>query len=307
MTVNTVAILSPGDMGHAVGQALGEHGFEVIACLNGRSERTRRLAEKGSLKDVPTLEDMVSQADLILSILVPSEAIGVARKVAESIRATGAHTPFADCNAVSPQSALAMKDIIDSAGSRFIDGSIIGGPPGRGAPPRLYVSGPDSGIVGELHDKGIVVRTMGGEIGQASAIKMCYAAGTKGTAALYTALLTAAEALGVSGELAAELRASQPDVYKRMESHVPGLPIPAGRWIGEMGEIAATFEHVGVTPQFHRGAADIFRLLSQTPFAQETPETRDSGRTLAETIATLARLLPRMREDPEQQLRQTLP
>ena len=292
MTVNTVAILSPGDMGHAVGRALSEHGFEVVSCLDGRSERTRRLAEKGGFRDVPRLEDMVSQADLILSILVPSEAIGVARRVAEAIRATGGGTPFADCNAVSPQSALAMEDMIGKAGGRFIDGSIIGGPPGRGAPPRLYVSGPDSGIVAELDSKGITVRTMGGGIGRASAIKMCYAAGTKGTAALHTALLTAAEALGVSRELAAELRASRPEVYKGMEGQVPGLPISAGRWVGEMEEIAATFDQVGVTPQFHRGAAEIFRLLSQTSSAQETPETRDSGRTLAETIAALAKLLP---------------
>ena len=254
---------------------------------------------------MPTLEDMVSQADLVLSILVPSEAIGVAKRVAEAIRATGAHTPFADCNAVSPQSALAMNDIVSMAGGRFIDGSIIGGPPGRGAPPRLYVSGPDEGIVAELDAKGIAVRTMGGHIGRASAIKMCYAAGTKGTSALHTALLTAAGALGVSGELAAELRASQSEVYKRMEGVVPGLPIAAGRWVGEMEEIAATFDHVGVTPHFHRGAADIFRLLSRTPFAQETPETRDSSRTLAETIATLAKLLEPRVEDPERQPRPT--
>ena len=305
MTVNTVAILSPGDMGHAVGRALGEHGFEVITCLDGRSERTRKLAEKGGFRDVPTLEGVVSQADLVLSILVPSEAINVAKRVAEAIRATGAHTPFADCNAVSPQSALAMEDMISTAGGRFIDGSIIGGPPGKGAPPRLYVSGPDSGIVAELDAKGITVRTMGGGIGRASAIKMCYAAGTKGTSALDTALLTAAEALGVSGELAAELRASRPEVYKRMEGVVPGLPIAAGRWVGEMEEIAATFEQVGVTPQFHHGAADIFRLLSQTPFAQETPETRDSGRTLAETIAALAGLLRPRVEAPKRQPRQT--
>lgn len=149
----------------------------------------------------------------------------------------------------------------------------------------------------ELDGKGIVVRSVGNGIGRASAIKMCYAAGTKGTAALYAALLTAAEALGVSEELAAELRTSQPDVYKRMEGQVPGMPIPAARWIGEMEQIAATFEHVGVTPAFHQGAAEMFRLLSQTPFARETPETRDTSRTLAETISAVAKLLPPISEE----------
>jgi hypothetical protein len=96
----------------------------------------------------------------------------------------------------------------------------------------------------------------------------------------------------VSQELATELESSQPEVFARMAGGVPGLPISAGRWIGEMEEIAATFEHVGVTPGFHEGAAAMFRLLAQTPFAKETPETRDSSRTLAQTIAYLAKLLP---------------
>jgi 3-hydroxyisobutyrate dehydrogenase-like beta-hydroxyacid dehydrogenase len=292
MRITTVAILSPGDMGHAVGRALGNHGLKVITCLKGRSERTRRLASKGNFQDVPDLKELVSRADLILSILVPSEAIGVAQRVADAIQDSGSGPPFVDCNAVSPQSAQVMYDIIGAVGGSYIDGSIIGGPPGRGTPPRIYVSGPGSTIMAALDGKGIEVRPMGDEIGRASAIKMCYAAGTKGTTALHTALLTAAEALGVSQELATELQSSQPDVYKRMEGQVPGLPISAGRWIGEMEEIAATFDHVGITPGFHEGAAAMFRLLAQTRFAQETPETRDPNRTLAQTIAYLAQLLP---------------
>ena len=292
MRVKTVAILSPGDMGHAVGRALGEHGFNVITSLEGRSPRTRRLASEGNFQDVPDLKELASRADLILSILVPSEAIGVARRIADSIRDSGSAPPFVDCNAVSPQTAHAMSEIIGTAGGSFIDGSIIGGPPGSGASPRIYVSGPGSTVMAQLDGKGVEVRLMGDEVGRASAIKMCYAAGTKGTSALHTALLTAAEALGVSEELAVELRSSQPEVFARMEGQVPGLPIAAGRWVGEMEEIAATFEHVGVTPGFHQGAAAMFRLLAQTPFAQETPETRDPDRTLDQTIAYLAQLLP---------------
>ena len=293
MELRTVAILSPGDMGHAVGRALAEHGLEVVTCLEGRSARTRGLAAEGGIRDLATLEGMASEADLVLSILVPSDAIAVATEVAAAMRSAGSTPPFADCNAVSPQSAAVMDDIVSTAGGLFIDGSIIGGPPpGGGASPRFYVSGAGSKVMEALDGKGIVVRSMGDEIGRASAIKMCYAAGTKGTAALHAALLTAAEALGISDELEAELRSSQPDVYGHMEGQVPRLPIKAGRWIGEMEEIAATFDHVGITPRFHQGAADMFRLLDQTPFAQETPETMERGRTIADTISVVAGLLP---------------
>ena len=292
MAVKTVAILSPGDMGHAVGRALGEHGLEVITCLKGRSERTRELARRGNIRDVSSLDRMVSQADLVLSILVPAKAVSVARQVADALRATGGDTPFADCNATSPQTAEAMDAVITEAGGRFIDASIIGGPPRQGASPRFYVSGKHAAVMSELDGKGIAVRPIGDTIGRASGIKMCYAALTKGTSALHVALLTAAQAMGLSEELRTEFLSSQPEAYKRMEAQVPRLPASAFRWIGEMEEIAATFDHVGVTPYFHLGAAEVFRLLSETPFAQETPESLDQGRTLAQTISVAAQSLP---------------
>ena len=120
----------------------------------------------------------------------------------------------------------------------------------------------------------------------------------QGSSALYVALLTAAEALGVSTELEAELASSQPEAYSRMQGQIPGLPAKAPRWIAEMEEIAATFEKVGVTPNFHTGAAEVYRLLGQTLFAAETPETMDRSRTLAQTIsAVVERLAPGVRAD----------
>ncbi len=292
MRINTVARQSPGDMGHAVGRALGENGFNVITCLAGRSERSRELASQGNMREVTSYEALVEDADIVLSILVPAQATAVAAQVADALKATGAQTPFADCNAVSPQTTAKMASIVNGAGGGFIDGSIIGGPPGRGAPPRFYVSGPDAGLMSELDGRGIAVRPLGDAIGRASGIKMCYAAMTKGTSALHIALLTAAEALGLTEELYAELESSQPEVFARMEAALPRLPANAHRWVGEMEEIAATFSHLGVTPGFHQGAAEVFRLLGETPFASETPETVDRSRTLAETISVVAKHLP---------------
>ena len=293
MAVTTVAILSPGDMGHAVGRALREHGLNVMTCLEGRSERTRSLARKAGIRGVATLEELVSQVDLVLSILVPAEASAVAHQVAEALRAAGTDTYFADCNAVSPQTTGTMDALITGAGGRFIDGSIIGGPPRTdgGSAPRFYVSGPHASIMSDLHGLGIDVRQMGDSIGRASGIKMCYAALSKGTAALEIAVLAAAEAMGLSGELRSELMSSQPQAYQRMERNVPGLPVKAARWIGEMEEIATTFDHAGVTPRLHQGAAGMFRLLAETPFADETPETLDASRTLEQTVAVIARSL----------------
>ena len=299
MTLNTIAILSPGDMGHGVGKALNEHGYDVITSLAGRSQRTKDLAAAGGFRDTKSLDEMVSQADLILSILVPAEAVGVAEGVADALRATGLSRPFADCNAVSPQTARRMESIINAAGGEYIDGGIIGGSPARGAIPRIYTSGHGAVIMDELDGKGIAVRNLGTEIGRASGIKMCYASMTKGTSALRVAMLTTAQSLGLYDELVAELSFSQQGALSAMESGVPGLPANAGRWVGEMEEIAATFDSAGVTPRFHQGAAEIFRLLASTPFADESPETIDRDRPLEETIKVASEYLPSLMQSAD--------
>ena len=291
MGIETVAVLCPGDMGHAVGRALGGHGFAVITCLAGRSERTRELSEQAGIRAVADFDAVTREADLVLSILPPASAVAMAETVFEAMKRTGATPPYADCNAVSPKTARAMESIIEAAGASFIDGGIIGTKPGGGNFPRLYVSGAQTGAVEALHGKAFQVMPMGAGVGRGSAIKMCYAGLTKGTWTLYTAVLVAAEAMGLSDELRDEFRHSQPDAYARMQSIVPRLPADSGRWIGEMEEIAATFADAGVSPGFHEGAAAMFRLMTATPFARETRETVDANRGLEESIRVFARHL----------------
>ena len=287
MALGTIAILSPGSMGSAVGQALRENGYDVVTNLDGRSERTRALAEEAGFRAVSGIDSIVEETDLVMSILVPSEAISVAREAAAAMKRTGASPAYADCNAVSPDTARELGGIIEAAGGRFIDAGIIGGPPGSGSPPRFYASGPHEAVIGELDGKGIIVPLLGGDVGRASAIKMCYASLTKGVSALQTAALVAAHRLGLSSELEEEMSSSQAKVLAQMQS-VIGLPGKAFRWVGEMEEIAATFESVGVTGNFHHGAAEIFRMVADSPLGDERPETIDPNRTLQETVEVFA-------------------
>ena len=292
MTVNKIAILSPGDMGHAVGRALSEHGFDILTLLEGRSERTRALAQDAGFRTSASLNELMIEADLVLSILVPAHAEAVAKEIAQALEETGESTLIADCNAISPMRSEYIGRIVESAGGRYIDASIIGHPPGRDIPPRFYVSGSYADTMLELDGKGIDVKNLGNDVGRASGIKMCYAALTKGTSTLQVALLTVAESLGLSAELHDELAYSQKGALDSMKSGISKLPPNAHRWIGEMEEIATTFAAEGVTPHFHLGAAAIYRLLEQTPYALESPENIDPNRTLAETIAATAAQLP---------------
>ena len=289
--VKTVGVLSPGDMGHSVGAFLCSNGLRVITCLQGRSERTRKLAAEAGIVDVPSYEDLVREADLILAILVPAQAPNVAQRVAQALSATGAEVVYADCNAIAPQTAIAIGETIVAAGGQFIDASIIGGPPRGDSHPRVYCCGPDTSAFEALQGYGLNVTVLGEEIGLASAIKMCYAAWTKGSTALCTELLIAAKAMGVFDALEREFASSQSVMLMRMQ-RLPAMPIKSRRFVGEMVEIAKSFGDVGLTPKILEGAADLYRFVGATHLADRTPEDTSPLLSLEETLAILVDHLP---------------
>ncbi len=287
--VETVAILSPGDMGHAVGRTLSQQGGRIITCLDGRSTRTKGLAAAAGITDTGSIETMITEADLVLSIMPPSAAYDTACQVAEAMQNTGQTPYYADCNAVSPTTVKTIGTRIAAAGASFIDAGIVGPPPGKGSQAtRFYVSGSDADIFSAFDGEHIAVRQLGPEIGRASAIKMCYAAITKGSWTLYAAALTTAEIMGLTDLYLQEIESSRPHVAAEMRRMVPRLPVDAGRWIGEMGEIAATLGDAGLPRGFHEGAAALFELLHKTPIASETRETIDPTRTLEQALAIYA-------------------
>lgn len=290
MSFKTVAILSPGEMGSAVGGAFAENGFTVITTLEGRGEPTRERARTSGFQDGGSLADVVAAADIVLSIMPPEHALAQAQATASAMTETGKAPPYADCNAVAPETAVTIGRIIADAGAKCIDGGIIGSPPGgTRSQPRFYVSGPGASAMDVFDGKGIDIRQCGSEIGRGSSVKMAYAGITKGTSALHAAMLIAAERLEVADELHEELRTSQQAIYKRMESITPALPAVSDRYVGEMLEIAQTLAACGVTTGFHDGAADVFRLLDNSPFASERRDTVDRNRTLRQTIEVCAR------------------
>ncbi|MGH6899102.1 MAG: DUF1932 domain-containing protein [Geminicoccaceae bacterium] len=286
----TVAIMSPGDMGHAVAAVLRRGGLRLITCLDGRSERTRALAARAGLEEVAGDAALVRAADILMSIVVPAEATTLARRIADAVRASDAELVYVECNAIAPQTAGQIGEALAAAGARFVDAGIIGPPPRPGASStRFYASGRDAADFARLSDFGLDVRVVGDQPGQASAIKMCYAALTKGTTALMTELAIAAERLGVSDALRQELAESQAAMLERMQRAVPEMVPKAHRWVGEMDEIARTFGACGLTPLTFEGAAALYADVADTPLGRTSPEDwRREARRFEDIVAALA-------------------
>lgn len=251
-----IGLLHPGEMGAAVGGCLAGLGHPVWWASEGRGPATAARAREAGLSDAGTVAGLARRADVILSVCPPHAAAQVARDVA----ASGFGGLFADANAVSPATSRAIAAIAAAGGADYVDAGIIGPPPTATAGPRLYLSGPRAAEIGGLFDGSQVdARVTEGGLGAASAVKMAYAAWTKGTAALLLAARALAAAEGVEDTLLAEWALSQPALADRTRGAAHSAAAKGWRWVAEMEEIAATMAAAGLPPGFHQAAAEIFR------------------------------------------------
>jgi 3-hydroxyisobutyrate dehydrogenase-like beta-hydroxyacid dehydrogenase len=276
-------------MGHAVGQLLIDHGMPVLTCLQERSKRTKGLATKAGIVEVPTYGDLVRDTDIILSIMVPGEAVKAARKVAEALRETGETIVYADCNAVAPSTGLKIDKIIREVGSKYVDASIIGGPPRSGGTTRFYASGPYLQAFTALRSYGLEVRPLGSEVCLGKGIKMAYGALTKGLTAISTQLLMAAWQMGLYDALVVLNEETQGVQLQRMRRAIPYMPSSSRRWVSEMEEIAKTYKSLGITPKMYEGAAEFYTFVGGSPLAEEKAETVDPSRTMKHVIEQLCK------------------
>jgi 3-hydroxyisobutyrate dehydrogenase-like beta-hydroxyacid dehydrogenase len=249
-----IGLLHPGAMGAAVGATLHANGHDVVWASTGRSPATAERAAAAGLRDIGTAAAMADACDVVLSICPPHAA----RDVAAEMHGFGGI--YVDANAISPATAREIGAAVSGAGVTFADGGIVGPPPHAAGTTRLYLSGQGAADVALLFGgtalAGVVVSDRPGD---ASAVKMAYAAWTKGSAALLLAARAVARAEGVEDDLVREWRLSLPELEEEHARAARSAAAKGWRWIGEMEEIAATFAAAGQPDGFHRAAAEVFR------------------------------------------------
>jgi 3-hydroxyisobutyrate dehydrogenase-like beta-hydroxyacid dehydrogenase len=257
----TIAILAPGAMGSAVARRLSENGARVLTSLKGRSEATRKRAADAGMIGVD--DDAIADADIILSIVPPGEAVALAERLAPRIARREKKPLVVDCNAVNVDTVQKIAEIIGSAQAPFVDAGIIGFPPQPGGKsPAFYMSGEyakDAAVLGQL---GLDVRVVEGPVGAASALKMSYAGIVKGLAGIGSAMVIAATQAGAADALRAELAQSQPAILARLDIALPDMIPKAYRWVAEMREISGFLGPDHPASQIYEGFARWFEHLA---------------------------------------------
>jgi 3-hydroxyisobutyrate dehydrogenase-like beta-hydroxyacid dehydrogenase len=234
-----VGLLHPGEMGSSVGRVLQANGHDVVWVPDGRSDATRERARPFAA--ATSIAEVARQADVILSICPPHAALDVARTV------DGFRGIYVDANAISPMRAREVAALHP----RFVDGGIVGGPPDEPGT-TMYLSGGEAATVAALFEGSNLEPHV---CGDASAVKMAYAAWSKGTAAMLLAIRDVARHFDVEHEW----QLATPELADRLAAAERSAAAKGWRWIGEMEEIADTFAAAGRPDGFHRAAAEVYR------------------------------------------------
>lgn len=239
-----------------------------------------------------TDDELVRQADFIFSILVPSEATSLAQRFASRVNEKK-NIIYVDMNAIAPQTVRSIAALFPHG--NFVDGCITGPPPrSRERITSVYVSGEHAQKVADLFQYTDLIKTRlaGNEIGQASTVKMCYSGVMKGFTSLEIQACVTAKYFGLDQILFDEFKESQPHIYERLTRSIPNMAPKSGRWVGEMEEIAKTYESIGLSPKTFQGAAETYRFVAEdTPLGKEILEERKHGQTLDEALELMVQSL----------------
>ena len=265
--MSKIGVLHPGEMGISVAASAIKNGHQVYWVSQGRSDKTRARAEKHNLIRTDSLIQFCRTCETIISICPPHAAEEVAKSVTEA-RFKGL---YLDANAISPQRAIKIGQMLEANDIQVVDGGIIGGPAWTPKETWLYLSGEHADEIAGCFSKGpLETKIIGSEIGKASALKMCYAAYTKGTTALLSAVLATAESLGVREELYQQWDMDDKGFSEQVNRRVARVTAKAWRFEGEMKEIASTFRQAGLPDGFHEAAGEVYHRMANFKDSTET-------------------------------------
>jgi L-threonate 2-dehydrogenase len=261
--MTTIAIIATGEMGAGVGRRLHERGATVLTSLAGRSGASAIRAERAGMKPIERDTDLIAQADLFLSIVPPGDALALAERLTPALVSAAKKPIYVDLNAIAPETAVRVGEVVGATGARYVDGGIIGGPPSGTTSPKIYLSGEAAREVEAiLAAHNLPATSLDGPVGAASALKMSYAGLTKGLTALGAAMMLGAIRAGAGEALRQELAESQPNMLAWLSRMVPAMYPKAYRWVAEMQEIADFLDDDPAAPAIYQGIADFYQRLA---------------------------------------------
>ena len=262
----TIGLLYPGEMGASIASVLRGGGATVVTTLRDRGGRTaERCAEMG-IDVLDSLADIARRANVIISLVPPAAAVDVAESYAAVAQLAPARAIYVDANSISPESAVAISEVVSGKGVRFVDAAINGLAKNLTTGGTLFVSGSRADDVASLFEGSIRVRVLGGEVGAASTMKMLLGGLSKGLCGLFLELALVADRRGMLGEMLEATQEIYPGMQAVVDRMLPTYAEHSVRRASEMRELNAIAQTSGVEPCVIDAIARLHELLAHTNF-----------------------------------------
>lgn len=193
-----VAVLGLGEAGAIYAQGLAERGADVVG-FDPRAPGTPAGVSRAS-----SVGDAVDGAAVVLSLVGASAADEVLGEALPRM-ATGA--TFADFNTGAPGQKRILAERASAASILFADVAVMAPVPRAGIATELFASGDGAAAVAGLDAYGVAVRIIGTTAGDAAALKLVRSVFMKGLAGLVFESLAAADQIGATDEVRAQIAA----------------------------------------------------------------------------------------------------
>ena len=241
-----VGIVGYGEVGGIFARELRGAGVAVVVgdCDGGALGRARAEGVGVASSNAAAAEG----ADVVF-VCVTAGSVGEA--VGQMLPGLGHGPLVVDVNSVAPATKQRAAGAVEGAGGRYVEAAVMTSVPPRGLRSPMLLGGPHAGAFmawGRAY--GMTLTAFSGEVGPASAVKMCRSVLIKGLEALLTESMLAAAHYGVVDDVLATLDDTFPGTdWPTLARYMIGRSLQhGGRRAEEMAEVAVTVADAGVAP-----------------------------------------------------------
>ena len=221
-------------MGSAFGRLLLKDGLRVVTTCEDRSPGTEEQARAAGIEILLSLDDVVSQSQIVFSIVLPSAAVEVAQQYANRQQMRPRNSVFVDANSIGVNTIEQIERSMDRQKIPLVDATIQGGAQQLENIGLLNISGPSAKSVEELCRRILRVNRLGERIGSASCMKLLIAGMNKTLVAMFLEIGTMAERVGMLEAFLENCRQFYPGIMTVIDRTLPTYPRHAARRVVEL-------------------------------------------------------------------------
>ncbi len=269
------AFVGFGEVGNVLAKDLKIHGYTITAFdlkFGDLESPPYKNANQQGVKICEKATQAVCNADIIFSAVTANQTIEAALSVRDAIKP---NSWYVDVNSASPETKCRAAEMIDGAGGRYIEASIMSPIHPKGITSPIILAGPHAKKFEAIANDLGFSRTQfySTTPGKAAAAKLCRSIVVKGMETLITESLLAARSYGVEEFVLSSLENLFPHPNWKKHAHymITRSVLHGDRRSEEMQEATKTVQSIGCSPIMSSACADRQKLSAAfSAYSQET-------------------------------------